>query len=241
MIQNNPVSKIDTYKNNISFKEIEFNKLKYNILGQKTRDDAINILNRYKITQLNYNLSMSYINGKKYDLAFDNETMIKYMKDLNILKYKEDVYEEINNLLILKSTIDIAQIKTFIRIANSKQTRPQYISMKELKQRNTEQVITKLCPHCGHKCTTSRDMKHIICGYHESGYDWEGCGGDWCFTCGKMLCKKWDKNELYLLINRFHDSKCCNKHAKKNNYTYPDKYCMCKNIYVNRDKVGITF
>ena len=229
---NTRFNNIYNYSFDIGFEEIEFNKLKYNIIGQKTRNDAINILNKYKTSQHTYNLSMSYINGKKYDFAFDNDTMIKYMNELNILRYREDVYEEINHLL--KNTSDIAQIKTFIRIANTKQMRPQFITMKSLKQRNIEHVITKKCPHCGHGCTASRDTKYMICGYFDSGlgYDWEGCGNDWCFTCGKMLCKSWNTDELFLLINRTHDSKCCKKFAKKNNLIYTTNFCLCNNIYV---------
>jgi hypothetical protein len=210
-----------------------YNKLKFNIIGQKTRDDAINMLNKYNLTPLNHNIMMSYINGKKYDIAFDNETMIKYINDLNSLKYREDVYESINNLL--QNTSDVAQIKTFSRIANSKPPRPQFITLKELRQRNTEHIIVKNCPHCGHKCSSSKEKKYVICGYNDNGYDWEGCGNDWCFRCGKMYCKKWERDELYLPTNRFHNSKCCKKHARLNNKIYPDNYCMCKNIYVCRE------
>lgn len=211
----------------------EYNKLKFNILGHKTRDDAINMLNKYKISPSVHTILMSYINARKYDMAFDNELMIKYIKELNQMKYKEEVYEAINNLL--HNTSDIAQIRTFTRIANLKPGKPCYITLKELKQQNSLQFINKNCPHCGHKCSASKDTKYIICGYNNKGYDWEGCGGDWCFTCNKLLCKKWDKDDLYMLINRTHGSKCCKKHAKLNDKIYPDNYCMCKNIYVSRN------
>jgi hypothetical protein len=215
--------------------KIDYKKFKYNIIGSKTREDALYILNKYKLIPLDYNLLMSYINAKKYDLAFDNMTMIRHIKELHELRYKEDVYEIINNLL--HNTTDVAQIKTFIRIANCKPSRPQHITLKELKQRISEHVIIKKCPHCNHKCSTTKESYYVICGYNDTdnGYDWQGCGNDWCFKCGKLLCKNWNRNDLFLITNRIHDDKCCRRHAKEKNKIYPNNYCMCKNIYIHRN------
>lgn len=211
---------------------IQYNKLKYNILGSKTKEDAYFILEKYKLDTKCYILMMSYVNGKKYDHALDNETMKKNIKDIASLKYKEDAYEFISQILLLTS--DIAQIKTFSRIADMKPNKPQHISIKELKQRNNVSNITRKCPHCGYKCSLSRDTIYTVCGYSESGYDWEGCGKDWCFRCGKMLCKNWEQDQLYLPTNRFHDSKCCKKNAILNGCKYPEDYCRCNNPFVLR-------
>lgn len=211
----------------------QYNKLKYNILGSKTKEDACQILSKYDLDTNSYNLMISLINGKKYDHALDNETIKRYIHDISQYKYKEDAYELISQILPLTS--DIAQIKTLTRIADMKQNKPQYISIKELKQRNRENNITKKCPHCEYKCSMSKNTIYVICGYDESGYDWEGCGRDWCFRCSKILCKSWDHDQLYLPTNRYHDSKCCKRHSLTFGYKYPEDYCRCNNAFVIRD------
>lgn len=210
---------------------MEYNKLKYILSGLKTRDDAIAIISKLTLSHQIYNLAMSYINGKKYDVAFDNNTMIKYIRELSLCKYKDDVHESMQGFI--NNTADVAQIKTFFRIANSKPSRPQYT--KDMKHKNDIQNVTKKCPHCGHKCIAPKGTKYVICGYYDTGYDWDGCGADWCFKCNKLLCKKWDNDKLYIPINRVHDNKCCKKHAKINNKDYQNEYCMCKNLNVMRD------
>lgn len=211
----------------------EFNKLKYIISGLKTREDAYIILEKYKSNPNCYNLMKSLINGKKFDNSLDSESMKKNIMEISTIKYREDAYEFISKLLL--STSDIAQIKTFTRIADMKIAKPQYISLKDIRQRNKDNISVKKCPHCGYKCSMSKDTTYTVCGYSSgSGYDWEGCGKDWCFKCGKMLCKNWEQDELYLPTNSFHDSKCCKKHAISNGYKYPEDYCRCNNIYVMR-------
>ena len=210
----------------------QYNKLKYNILGSKTKEDAYFILGKYKLDLKCYNLMISLINCKKYDHALDNENMKKYIFDVSNFKYKEDAYELISQVLL--QTSDIAQVKTLTRIADMKPYKPQYISMKELRQRNKENNITKKCPHCGYKCSMSKNNVYVVCGYSDSGYDWEGCSQDWCFKCGKMLCKSWEQDHLYLPTNRFHDSKCCRRHAISHGNKYPECYCRCSNAFVLR-------
>lgn len=211
----------------------QYNKLKYNVLGSKTKEDAYFILEKLKLESKSYNLMVSLINSRKFEHALDNETMKKYIRELVVCKYKEDSYELISNML--PQTSDVAQAKTFTRIADAKPNRPQFISLSELRQRNKENIITKKCPHCGYKCSSSKSTVYMVCGYGESGYDWEGCGKDWCFKCGKMLCRSWEQDQLYLPTNRFHDSKCCMKHAIAGGYKYPENYCRCSNIFVSRN------
>jgi len=211
----------------------QYNKLKYNILGSKTKEDAHFLLDKFKLDTKCYNLMLSIINSKKYDHALDNEMMKRYIHDLIACKYKEDSYELIS--CMLSQTSDVAQARTFTRIADMKPNRPQFISLSELRHRNKENNITKKCPHCGYKCSQGKSTIYVVCGYGESGYDWEGCGKDWCFKCGKMLCKMWEQDQLYLPTNRFHDSKCCKKNAITNGCKYPENYCKCANIFVSRN------
>jgi len=211
--------------------EYTFMQLKDIVLKQKTYIDAINIINSYNINIETHNKLMSFINGFIYPVSFDFNTMITHMKSLNNMKYTDDVYNEINH--IIKNTSDNAQIKTLIRIANSKQHKP---NQENEQYSNINTFIKKKCPHCSHMCSSDISTMHIICGYHDNshGYDWKGCGKDWCFTCGKKLCKKWFANNLFQFSNRFHNSKCCKNHAVRNNYAYPDDYCMCQNLFVLR-------
>ena len=93
---------------------------------------------------------------------------------------------------------------------------------------NNQYNISKKCPHCFHILNMPATTQYVICGYHNStyGYDWNGCGRDWCFHCNKMLCKRWETNNLHLQMNRHHDDECCLIHAQENNYKYPDDYCQ---------------
>ena len=213
-----------------------FNKLKFLVLGSKTKKDAINIINKYNLNNQTYNIMINYINGKTYQHVLDNETVIKYINELMKCKYREDTYDIFNQ--ITKKTYDNAQIKTFTRISNSKPNKPQYESLKDYHQKNKLKIITKKCPHCGHKCSSEKDTDYIVCGYTSSyGYDWDGCSRDWCFKCEKLLCKNWEKDQLYLPSNRFHNLKCCKKHAFITNKKFPDDYCNCNdNPYVYRNK-----
>ena len=90
-------------------------------------------------------------------------------------------------------------------------------------------LISKECPHCGETMRMPEGTTYVICGYPDTqrGYDWRGCCEDWCFSCGKMLCKTWDKDDLNVEGNRHHDDVCCKAHAKRNGHAYPEDYCHC--------------
>ncbi len=212
-----------------------YNKVKIIISGCKTKSDCEDIL--YKISKEDDKIKIiaSCIETKSFGNIIDLKNLKIILEELNKLKYREDVYEQINKLT--KKTDDISQLKTFIRIANAKPLRPQYVTLRDIRERNQLSVIKKSCPHCSHENVLNPDTDYAICGYNEEtneGYDWNGCGCDWCFKCGKILCKKWQADDLFILTNRFHDDKCCKKHSENNNLKYPDDYCMCKNLYVSR-------
>jgi hypothetical protein len=165
----------------------------------------------------------SMCNGKRYDKIIDYRGMKNMLEDFNEHSYKDDYY--IDDLS--QNTIDENQINSIKRINNNKIVRP--IIDSTIRIEENEIIITKQCPHCKTDRDAHPDTKYIICGFVSSrvGYDWKGCGKDWCFGCGKMLCKSWNTHKLFLEENRTHDKSCCSKHAEENNYVYPDDYCMC--------------
>lgn len=94
-------------------------------------------------------------------------------------------------------------------------------------------LIDKKCPHCGQLNSAPINTTYIICGIDMMGIlpidnCSNACNCDWCFKCGKKLCKNWYLNELYITENRVHDNICCQLHAITNNNKYPDDYCHCK-------------
>lgn len=179
----------------------------------------------------------SMVNGKRYDTVLDFKTLKSTLELINECQYREDA-DDISDTNA-KKTCDIVQIRSFTRISRNKPNRP--INLDKKVQSITKidkpiELVMKHCPHCNHKCTTNFDASYVICGNIDpkGGFDWKGCNKDWCFTCGKMLCKNWYNHDLFVEMNRFHDSECCKIHAKENDKTFPDDYCMCSNIHVKR-------
>lgn len=216
------------FVNNIDLNEI-LQKYKHIINGLKTIEDRLLLMNKFTLSDKEKKLLISYINSKKIEKSIDYNAMKKIMCELLNMKYREDVNANMSQLM--NRSTNLAQIKTFIRIANSKPLKPIILPQ----QRETQNNIAKNCPHCDHKCYANQSTDYIICGYTEHGYDWIGCGQDWCFKCDKILCKLWDQDELYIEENRCHDNECCSKHAEIHNKKYPDDYCNCDNNYVKRN------
>src|SRR5206468_4318378 len=111
-----------------------------------------------------YNLMMSLVSSKKFDnniLSYDS--MIRYINEMFKCKYREDAYDLLSK--ITEQTLDPVQIRTFTRIANSKNSKPQCITLKELRCNKADVLVVKKCPHCGHECTALRNTTYMICGY----------------------------------------------------------------------------
>lgn len=222
--------------NNIFINNTEYNsffiKYKHILSGLRTIEDCFYILEKFDLPIDKKNILLSLINGKKSEKSIDYLLMKEIIKDLNNYKYREEAYAHLPQFL--NKTNNLAQIKTFTRIANSKPLKPQYISVKEI--RNTAQLnVYKSCPHCDHVCCAPKFTEYIICGFGDNGFDWEGCGKDWCFKCGKILCKSWDNDMLFIEENRYHDMECCKLHSNNNNKIYPEDYCQCSNSFIKRN------
>ena len=215
------------------------NKNKYNefdniLSGCKTIVDAYYFGDIYIKSNPEMNtLVKSMINGKKYDKSINFSNMITCINSINKYVYKDEIMEIADNYM--KQTNDIIQLKTIKR----------FLSKKQIRKNITNYPHVKKCPHCNYKETNINNHKlsYVICGYinENKGYDWVGCGKDWCYTCCKKLCKNWSDDKLYELSNRFHDCNCCLYKASVNNENYLDTYCQCSNKYVDRKYDKIDF
>ncbi len=172
----------------------------------------------------------SYMNGIAYNDAVDTRTKQGALIDLEFAESRDDALELIGRYTE-RSRDDVFRI-TLERIAHKKQYRAS-----DYKKVSPVPKQTKPCPHCAHQIAMPDTTDYVICGYHNKsqGYDWKGCGRDWCFRCEKKLCKKWEINALHLQSNRLHNEECCAEHAMQNNALYPDEYCQCKNVNIYRD------
>lgn len=193
-----------------------YNKLRIILNGVKTHEDAIRIINILKLenNEIVKNIIRSkHIASNMLDFKKINDEIDKLLK----LKYKNNVFDYIS--AYLRDISDLAQLNVFYRIAN----------MKSYKNIDFTNMMTKKCPHCGHLMSMPIGTIYVVCGYanEEDGFDWKGCQKDWCFKCGKKLCKSWGIDELHIPENRIHNIECCRNMAKLNNESYEDNYCHC--------------
>jgi hypothetical protein len=210
-------------------------KLKVVLSGCRHISDAYEISNTFIKKYPQYkNLIISYINGKSYSGVMSIKMIQSTIKDIIILKYADEVSDLVETIYDGKNVTNV-QKRTFIRLGKMKNIKPY---MKQTYQsRSSSGDISKNCPHCGYTKTTGKEENYVICGYdvNINGLDPKGCGRDWCFTCGKLLCKEWPEHSLFLEGNRYHNKRCCYKHSVENKKDYANDYCQCSNNYVNRD------
>jgi len=170
---------------------------------------------------------------KKQNLSIGFEDFIDILELINKCSYRDDARKLV--IEALKRTADLPQRNSLIRIFNSKPLRPHIVTMKEFRHTNksSDEMVEKSCPHCGKNKIQDKDITYTVCGYDHNGFDWSGCQHDWCFRCGKKLCKSWHIDELFNSNNRYHSEKCCKNWAGKNNENYKENYCQCNKVYVD--------
>ena len=84
--------------------------------------------------------------------------------------------------------------------------------------------LIKKCPHCNKTTKLPENTTYVICGYNDKKMDNNNkCGKDWCFKCGKRLCKSLFIDDLFEPKNRFHTNNCCYNYAQFNDLDYPAK------------------
>jgi len=210
-----------------------------NILsGCKTMVDALYFVDKIiKVCPESRDFLLGMVYNKKYDKSSDIRTIASILNQLDLQLYREDIDEFIDKNI--KSQIDLIQLNSLIRLSKFKQIKIHdkqdkqntqiNLTFNNLKNENVDlDLITKKCPHCNIQCKIKNDIEYVICGYldNNKGYDWDGCGKDWCAKCNKMLCKSWNKNQLFISINRIHDKNCCKQYAEDNNIEL-DLFCNC--------------
>lgn len=209
----------------------------HKIYNLKNYNEVQMIVNNY-INLSDNKLEKTLLQSLLYEMRYPKkkikpEKFALYINIVDNIKYKDDTEDLIEDMK--KYTYDVAQINTVRRIILNKPTK--YTNLINVKA-TPKTKISKNCPHCFQIHHGDTDLEYVICGYSSKGFDWKGCGYDWCFQCGKKLCKCWNINQLFNKINRYHDGKCCKFHAVKTSGIYPDDYCTCTNNYVNRDKIS---
>lgn len=210
-----------------------YNVFKEILSGCKTMVDAFYFVDKIiKLCPESQDLLIGMIHNKKYDKSYDIRSMAHILNQLDLQLYREDIDEFIDKNI--KIYVDLIQLNSLIRLSKFKSNK---IHDKQDKQINVTfnpsnnydyDYTFKKCPHCNIQIKLKNDIEYVICGYIDSnkGYDWNGCGKDWCAKCNKMLCKSWEHDQLFITINRTHDKTCCKKYAEDNNIDY-NLFCDC--------------
>jgi len=214
----------------------KYNEFRYILSGCRTILDAYYFANIYiKNNPEMKHIIYSMVCGKKYENVLDYQTMISILEDIS----HSDCQLEANLIIENNKSDDITQVSVFRRIVKNKPIKTDSdikLSTHTTTYADSINLEKKTCPHCYHMYKSVRSTSYVICGYEDIrlGYDWKGCMKDWCFKCGKCLCKEWYADKLFMEANRTHNKECCIKHAKLMGKKYPDDYCQCDNISIER-------
>ena len=213
--------------------ENKYEEIKNILSGCRNINDAKYLVKLYlKHNSELKKLAYSLLYGKIYDDCNDYNTFYEIINRINDSDNNDYCTKMINEFYPYKNSNNI-QMKTLNKFINKKKFskifesnsenfnfvnnhNPHIFNINQNKNKKIKQnEIIKNCPHCLIPYIGHDGLTHVICGYHNQhqGFDWKGCTKDWCFSCGKKLCKSWNENKLYLEINRFHDSECCKKYA----------------------------
>jgi len=171
----------------------------------------------------------SLLDKNRYNNKMNFDRFLTYINIVSKIEYKNDAEILIEDL---ESIIDDnVQLNTLRRLILKKPRSDNNKNYKNNKNNKNHKYV-KQCPHCTKNHTGTNDTTYVVCGYTEKGYDWKGCGKDWCFKCNKKLCKSWNTDHLYNKLNRIHDARCCKSYSNNTKDKYPDNYCQCTVEYI---------
>lgn len=160
--------------------------------------------------------------------SIDIPEFFKYLNILQTIKNREDAELLVRNME--KLTDDDAQLDCLSRILRRMSYSKEYLNTEDNNNNNNNTDIGE-CPHCGKTWAINKNTQYTICGLTNTGFSWSGCGRDWCFKCGKKLCKIWNTHQLFNTLNRHHDIHCCKRAAQRHNQDYNKEYCRCDKVY----------
>ncbi len=208
------------------------------ILSARTSDEALKYcaeaLERTD-NEIEMELINSLVDKTRFVKHIAHDKFRAYVDLIINIMYYNDAVRLCNE--IKTWTLDRAQINTINRILKMKEHLYTIHAM-DLNVNERYVKIYKKCPHCKTRYVGDEFTNYVVCGYNpHSGFDWNGCGRDWCFTCEKKLCKCWNVNQLFNIQNRHHNAKCCKKYAAKTDCVYPEDFCQCQTEYVERGRV----
>lgn len=193
-----------------------------NILSGATNIEDINLIrNIFPISDsafINSIIKSKNMNNNKFSCVKFNE-ILNVLSKMHFIDECEKYLSEIN----FKNITDTLQCSFISDILQTKKRNMTYIDLPK---------IEKKCPHCGRINLAPLGTTYIVCGVDTFGKNAidnfnDFCLKDWCFSCGKKLCKNWYEDDLYNPENRCHNKICCATHAKKNNEDYLNEYCQC--------------
>lgn len=209
----------------ISYKIFDENKYKIITEHQENKKELVENIMQLTTDQTEKELISSLFDPEQSHTQWDLDKLILYIDIITKIQYFDDCIKVLDDVRHILD--DKAQINTLMRIISNK-------PHKIIVNTDSPKIISKNCPHCGIKTSGTNIVDYQICGYSVKGFDWKGCGKDFCMNCGKKLCKSWNNDYLFNKLNRCHDAKCCKNYALKNNFKYPDDFCMCKTDIVKR-------
>lgn len=198
----------------------KYYKYKNLFSGINTKNDIDFFISRCKSEDLN--IIHSIVRSQNYQDIPGITDVYDILDKLKGCKYRQDIENILQDYPKYKN--DSFQSTIFKDIMDSY---PVYVQpiYKNLT------YTAKVCPHCGKNTIAPSDTGYIVCGFDPQGIDMPNetdCSNDWCFKCGKKLCRNWFTDNLFNDINRIHNDICCKNHANTNKFKYPEEYCMCE-------------
>lgn len=211
----------------------KYYKYKHLFSGVYSKDDITFLCS--KCPTEDKSLIECIINGMDLKDTIGITTMATLIDKANNKKHSVEIDEMIRELNVLYGfKLSDMQKTIFDKIKYSKTP---IVDMPQI-------MLEKECPHCGLIKKSPVGTTYVICGVDSNGraaIDFNhGCLNDWCFECGKKLCKNWCRDSLHNTVNRTHNGLCCQIHAADNKLKYVSNYCTC-NEFANDDNDFINF
>lgn len=206
---------------------IKYERIKNILSGINNCNDAIRMIKYLKEDE------NEIVNNLVRSMKFNSEILSyneinERIKEIDNIKYEDEYEKYLNEMKEIININDIVQLNVINRLGNSK----------IIRKNKTGNPYEKSCPHCGHLMVGTSETEYVICGIKNEieGYDGIGCLRDWCFKCGKKLCKSWGDDNLRDERNREHnDGKCCKIYSILMKENYEKEYCHC-GIHIFRKK-----